>query len=41
VPRQDVLGVRIRAMLTHEREHGGQVVDARRARDHTGPRTNS
>ena len=41
VPGEDVLGVRVGAMLAHEREHGGQVVDARRARDHAGSRTSS
>jgi hypothetical protein len=39
VPGQDVLGVRVGAVLTNEGQHGGQVVDACRTRDHTRPRT--
>ena len=41
VAAEDVLGVRVGAVLTDEREHGGQVGGTRGARDHAGPRTGS
>ena len=38
-PREHPLGVRLGPVLADEREDGGQVVGARRARHHAGPRT--
>ena len=35
---EDVLGVRVGAVLTDEREHGGQVGSMRDSGDHAGPR---
>jgi hypothetical protein len=34
---EDVLGVRVGAVLPDEREHGGQVGGTRGARDHARP----
>ncbi len=37
VPGEDVLGMRIGPVLPDERQHGGQVVGTRGARDDAGP----
>ena len=37
VAGEDVLGVRVGPVLADEREHGGQVVGTRGARDDAGP----
>jgi hypothetical protein len=38
VPGEDVLGVRVGAVLAHEGEHRRQIGDSRRARVHPRPR---
>jgi hypothetical protein len=41
VAGEDVLGVRVRAVLTDERQHGRQIGGMRRARHHAGSRPDS
>ena len=41
VPGEDVLGVRVGAVLSHESEDSGQVGGTRGARHHARPRTGS